>query len=118
MNLKVLRHDNPTPAFKRVETIFADFFPDAGENMKLAVLKRPKRGREVLPAYDGSPTGTIKQPCLLSPMHPRPLPFPWKPNERFPQQEEFLPLSRSYLRDTRATSAATELPHRTPSSPT
>ncbi|XRB16923.1 CCHC-type domain-containing protein [Pseudoscourfieldia marina] len=38
MSLKVPRHDNPSSAFKRLEMIFADFFPDAGENMKLAVL--------------------------------------------------------------------------------
>ena len=38
-----------------------------------------------------SPTGTIKQPDLLSPMHPPSLPFPWKPNERSLQQEELLP---------------------------
>lgn len=38
LNTRVARHDDPSPAFKKVERLFNDFFPDSGDNMKIAVL--------------------------------------------------------------------------------
>lgn len=38
LNIKVPKHADPSPSFKKVERIFQDFFPDSGDNMKIAVL--------------------------------------------------------------------------------